>query len=514
MSDMNEEGRPEANPWDELFAAHCEFLNALECIHEMFTTVSPVLASKDHEREDRIKEISQEFEQSETDGKLVLRISSIDKLRELTWHLRHVRRADRMFRQNAVVSIVSKFDEFLVAVLRCAFEKNTSWLKHPEKTVTYKQLFETESLEDFISDLILKEVDQLMRGSHHAQVDLLDTKLKLGIAKEFAQWRQFLEITDQFLEITERRNLFVHNAGKVNSIYRENAERFGFAGTEDRVLSATDAYVSEAIDVFYEISVRIAQGAARRLFPECRTDADYALINRSAELLKDERWDLAERILQYALGIPEKLRADPELKYYATINLCIALKFSDQDMSNVLGTIDWTPFHPKYHFAVAILEDRFSDAAELMRTEAVRNKVDQDDLLNWPLLREFRKSREFQDAFSELYGKQVADKLLEQARDEIKGQQSEECEATEEDIRTTYPLDYRELTLRLADRYSDFKANGVYHALRKSVRENGKYVKRQNLSPGNPKSQAKEYYSEAILDLFDKHYTRSAAEES
>lgn len=79
---------------------------------------------------------------------------------------------------------------------------------------------------------------------------------------------------------------------------------------------------------------------------------------------------------------------------------------------------------------------------------------------------------------------------------------------SEEDIRTKYPWDYKELTKRLNDRYTDFKQDKKYHALRKPLQEKEKYFKARYLDPGNPKSPKKDFYNPNVLPIFDKHYTK------
>jgi len=106
----------------------------------------------------------------------------------------------------------------------------------------------------------------------------------------------------------------------------------------------------------------LGQAAIRRLFPKSFGELDKRLNNKTVELLKLKRWDLAERIFSYALQIPKDLRSRGEMEYYFLINLCIARKFAGKEFTSRLNSVDWTPFHPKYHFAVAVLQDRFTAA--------------------------------------------------------------------------------------------------------------------------------------------------------
>lgn len=78
----------------------------------------------------------------------------------------------------------------------------------------------------------------------------------------------------------------------------------------------------------------------------------------------------------------------------------------------------------------------------------------------------------------------------------------------EENIRRTFPWDYRELTDRLKGRYTDFVQNKRYHDIRKSLRSDERYVRTRLLDPNNPMGVKREFYNPNIVAEFDKHYTR------
>ncbi len=79
---------------------------------------------------------------------------------------------------------------------------------------------------------------------------------------------------------------------------------------------------------------------------------------------------------------------------------------------------------------------------------------------------------------------------------------------TEEDMRERYPWDYRVLTNRMKARYSDFKENNRYHALRKPLLSDKRYAHSRLLDPSKPKGTRKDFYSPSIFNKFDEHYTR------
>ena len=417
---------PKRDPWTPLFQSQSSFLSDLECIGEMVSVAVPALKNKDEERTKRIDHLAEEIE---TDKGKTYKIKSArnaqeaaTKAKELLGHLIKLRRGDRMFRQGIVITIVSMFDKFLISVLSVCYQQNTGWLKHPDKKISYKELLEITSLDSIKSEIIQKEIDILMRDSHHAQLTFLDSQLKLGIEAKFPGWHNFLEIT-------ERRNLFVHTGGRVSLQYLSSCKRWGIPLDEkikeEVSLLASEEYIRKALDCFYELSARIAQAVARRLFSECFEYADKELNNRTVELLTEERWELAERIFEYARSIPEDLTSKSEMKYYFLINLCIARKFSGKPIKEFLHSVDWTPFHPKYHLAVAVLEERFDEAERLMRNQAVQDEVTEAHFKEWPLLRDFRKTEAFLNAYSDIYKKDFNQEFLEDAEKKIKEQQDD-----------------------------------------------------------------------------------------
>ena len=82
---------------------------------------------------------------------------------------------------------------------------------------------------------------------------------------------------------------------------------------------------------------------------------------------------------------------------------------------------------------------------------------------------------------------------------------------TEDDFKKIYKWTYQQLLEQLKKRYTDFKANSKFVAIRKPLMGDVKFVRPRYLDPDNPKSGKKDFYSPTIIGEFDKHYTRKAA---
>ena len=411
----NKEQEKPKKAWANLFEAQSRYFDNIICLKEMVGTVSPILTTKDKERLQRINEIKSKSEKFKSGESNV----SYEEYKELLDHVRKIRKSDNMFRHSILTLIVSRYDEFLSDILRAAYFQNPSWLKSSDRKISHREVLELESLESFKTSLIEKEIDQLMRDSHLEQIRFLDEKLKLGIAENYKGF-------SDFLEITERRNLFVHTGGIVSPSYMGNCKKMAITidskAKEGVRLGAPDKYLQKAFDCFYEISVRICQAVSRRLFPDCYEAADRFLNNRGVDLLLEGNTELAEKIFTYALSIPEHLRSKGDLPYHFIINLCIAEKRLGKNFKERLDKTNWSPFHPKYHFAIAVLEDRFSEAAKLMQGESVKTQLKPQTFKEWPLLTEFVKSREFLDSYHSTYGKDFNEAMVDDVKIEIREQ--------------------------------------------------------------------------------------------
>jgi len=78
----------------------------------------------------------------------------------------------------------------------------------------------------------------------------------------------------------------------------------------------------------------------------------------------------------------------------------------------------------------------------------------------------------------------------------------------EQDIKERYPWTYDELCKRMSDRYSDFKMNNDFHAVRKPLLDDERYAKVRYLDLENKAGPKKPYFNANILQVFDQHYTK------
>ncbi|MBY7835813.1 hypothetical protein KW460_01875 [Vibrio fluvialis] len=187
--------------------------------------------------------------------------------------------------RNFLVSYVSEFDCFLGSLLRVIYARKPELLNDSARQITYADLLAFDSLVDAKEQVLEKEIESILRKSHSDHFSLLESKFDIKL-------RKGLDIWSQFIEITERRNLFVHANGIVSSQYIKVCKQHGCdvnnVSVGDR-LTVDGEYLSRAYKVIYEISVKLAHVLWRKLFPLEREDADNSLNNVGFNLISKKQ---------------------------------------------------------------------------------------------------------------------------------------------------------------------------------------------------------------------------------
>ncbi len=405
-----EKKKREYQPHSHLLFLADRYLSDLECFREMFSSVIPLLREQETTRKEyldsflaKAKDGKEEKNSENKKGEISFKVTHSD-INKVLSNILKLNRAEILFRQQSIVSLISTFDEFLGGILKIVLRLHPEWLKSSEKTITYRELVDLGSIEEAISGLIDREVDILLRESHEKQIEFIDEKLKIGINKAFSR-------LPQFLEVAERRNLLVHTGGCVSSQYLERCTSFKLKSDSNQSvgdrLEIDDEYFNNAFSLCFELGLRISQASYRRLFKDQLDKADKALNNLTIKFLNSGDYNLAEVVCDFDLAIPEKLRSvDTEYIYFAKINQAIAKKFSGKPFEEGLEGVHWQVFHPKYALALHVLRDQFDDAAKIMRSSEIKDNIGKIGFRSWPLFKEFRNTLQFKQSYLEIFSEE------------------------------------------------------------------------------------------------------------
>jgi hypothetical protein len=114
--------------------------------------------------------------------------------------------------RSLLVSLISQYDAYLGRVLRTTFLRKPEVLNASEKKISFDALSQFPSIEAAREHILEKEVEAILRSSHSEQFKWMESTFGLPLTKDLNSW-------STFIELTERRNLFVHTDGTVSSQY-------------------------------------------------------------------------------------------------------------------------------------------------------------------------------------------------------------------------------------------------------------------------------------------------------
>lgn len=383
-----------------------EFLHDLEGIKSAAQIVCPLIQKLAHETSKELQQVVEPFRvKSEDNGRETYLVPfAADKI------FRGIRRNHKLTCSAFVqtpralfVAMVSAFDAYLGRLLRSIFILKPELIHASQRSFSYSDLVRLESVEEALEHIIAQEIDSFLRNSHIDHFDWLESRLSIPLRKDLPSW-------STFVELTQRRNLYVHCDGLVSKQYLDICKRNGFPldGVAVGIPLSIDAkYFNKSFSCLFEIGVKLAHVSWRKLAPDQIQAADQALNDVCFELLQNERYKLADNLLSFATTTLKKHSSARSRRMFI-INLAIASKFGNTgDVAECLRYEDWSDCGVHFTLARFVLEDRFDEAAVLMRSIGAEGElVDRYAYDNWPLFMAFRESGQFRSAYKDLFGEE------------------------------------------------------------------------------------------------------------
>lgn len=352
-----------------------------------------------------IEKHAEEIERDE-DGnveRFVVPLDYSSRYRILTRTFEDARTFAGMLPKMSLVALVSFYDAFLGKMVRTLYDECPEFLSASERKFSFSELSEFNSLDEARDHIVEQEVESLLRSSHTDQFAWLENKLGITLRKDLPAW-------PKFIEVTERRNLFVHTDGVVSKQYLVVCSRHKEIDLSDiKVgdrLFVDPEYFKNACDCVRDICIKLSQVMWRKLCNEEHQAADSGLIDISYNLLHSKDFALAESILRFGTSKPIKPISMENL-LYLKVNLAISLKAQEKDDAalEVLDTIDWSALTDKFQIANASLRGEYERAGEIMRRIGSDGELAINHYRDWPLFHWFRQQQEFKDAYKDVFGK-------------------------------------------------------------------------------------------------------------
>ena len=118
------------------------------------------------------------------------------------------------FLRGMFFSIFSELDAFTEQYLSALFELKPVIIIGNQKSFIASEVFECDNIDTFKRKVIQKEIDAIKRESYIEQISYLEKTFNISTLRKFANW-------SKYIEITQRRNIVMHNDSKISEQYRK-----------------------------------------------------------------------------------------------------------------------------------------------------------------------------------------------------------------------------------------------------------------------------------------------------
>jgi len=309
------------------------------------------------------------------------------------------------------LSIFSSFDAFMGELLTALYSLRPELYKSLGGSVELKEVLDAPNIDALKASILQKEIETLRRGSYTEQFDALEGRFGLPM-RQWPNWKHFVEAS-------QRRNLITHCDGLVSQQYLQQCMAAGFTRGElpdlNSEIKLPATYFMNACELLIEAGSKLAHTLWRKLIPDELATSDRHLNELAYESLCAEQWHRARMLCEFALN--QKKHGSEHGRLSLVVNYAQAIKWSglETDMRRVLDQEDWTAVAPAFALAHAVLTERYSDAANVMRYLGERSAFPESNYLEWPLFRAFRETAEFEAAYLEIFGHSFAKQAQQNA---------------------------------------------------------------------------------------------------
>ena len=389
--------------WDSLKA----FIENINCLYDSFEYSEGMLRSQKIEAQKEYNAFMKTLPVRPGDGpvKLVIPAGKERQYQHLERKVKRSQESSKLLLRSYVVSMVSQFDAYIGDLLRTIYEINPDKLKQSDHKFNFAELQAIGSIEAAKEQIIETKIENCLRDSHQDQFKEIASSIGVSNLKDFDNW-------PYFVEITQRRNLFVHSNGVVSnqylSICKDEKVQLGELKKGDQ-LEVDRSYFNKAYEVFYEVAVKLSQMTMRVLLLKkdktCLEEIDKCMITNTFDLIVDGRYDVAIELANFALG--ERFNHNNKDRMYLVLNRAQAYKWNgdEKKCQEMLAEEDFSACSSELKCPKYALEDNLDKVCEMMRSCGKNSEIlKPEQYRTWPIFKGVRDKDKFRDTFKSIFG--------------------------------------------------------------------------------------------------------------
>lgn len=414
MAQIAEKQPIEKNPFlQEVIDNLDVFIENLNCLHDTYGYSEGTLNQQKSNAEKKYKEFLDAHLQQVPEDPNAYEVPS-QYFREFNKLIKRKSRAEQAFLlipPTYIVSLVSIYDTFFAGLVKCVYKLCPQKLNESGKTFCYKDLQEFQYIKDIKDKIISGTIEDLLRDSHIAQITWLEKAYNVKTLKSFEGW-------PQFVELTERRNLFVHADGIVSSQYINVCQAHNALDkriVEGNKLTSDKDYFESSYKLLYAMGIMLTQMLLHQLYlneygKNNTSELDEVLITNVFDLICDGTYDVAIKISKFALD--EHFVHTGKDKSFIILNMAQSYKWNkdNEECLKILGNEDTTTWNNDLLIPKLTLEESYGEVYVKMRNNGKSSEVlTAQAYRDWPIFKELRKQPDFEIVFKEVFGENLYD---------------------------------------------------------------------------------------------------------
>jgi len=291
--------------------------------------------------------------------------------------------AHRTIGEKTIVNCLQIFEEYFSSILKILINMKPEAYFY-DKAIKYSVLI-NKNIEELTNELINQEVDALMYGVSET-IEKVNQIHKLKLEKHQDIW-------DAYRELDLRRNLIVHNEGRVNQKYLSALPKKYTTPQDGSYLRCDDIYVVKSIESLIKFAY---------LLYYLITDGEEALCfleSIAFEFLSSEKWDISLFAYDLLLSIPALKNLD---KTIYQINRLIAKKHINglDQTKEEIEQVDVSGMENRYTIAKKLLLEEHIEVNKLLKIDYPES-FDFHMIQTWPIFKEYRDSDEYKEFINE-----------------------------------------------------------------------------------------------------------------